>query len=116
MLLARVFVPQEALEGWLSAGRVHMVGETLFVDGQSFALEGALHFVSEVAGGPDEHKLVGHVKTMEQLGELGGEHISASVVLGDSAYEVIEGFVARAEPSPSRPITHDQLVELFAKR
>lgn len=116
MPLARVFVPQEALEGWLSAGRVHMVGETLFVDGQAFALEGALRFTSEVAGGPDEHKLVGHVKTMEQLAELGGEHISASVVLGDNAYEVVEGFVARAEPNPGRPVSHEQLVQLFAQR
>jgi hypothetical protein len=116
MPLARVFIPQEALESWLSAGRVHMVGETLFVDGQPFALESALRFTAEVAGGPDEHSLVGHVKTMDQLAQLGGEHISASVVLGDNAYEVIEGFVARAEPNPSRPVTHEQLIQLFDQR
>lgn len=116
MPLARVFVPQEALEGWLSAGRVNMVGETLFVEGQAFALEGALHFTSEVAGGPDEHELVGRVKTMEQLARLGGEHISASVVLGDNAYEVVEGFVARSEPGAGRLASHDQLVQLFVQR
>jgi hypothetical protein len=116
MPLSRVFVPQEALESWLSAGRVNMVGETLFVDGHPFSLVGAVHIVAEVAGGPDEHKLLGRVKTMEQLSELGGEHVSASVVLGDNAYEVVEGFLARAEPKPTRPASHDQLVQLFAQR
>lgn len=116
MPTSRVFVPQEALETWLSAGRVHMVGETLFVDGQAFALESAVRFTSEVAGGSDEHSLIGRVKTMAQVESLGGEHCAASVVLGDNAYEVIEGFLAAAETAADRPKTHDQLVKLFAQR
>jgi hypothetical protein len=116
MPTSRVFVPQEALEAWLSAGRVHMVGETLFVDGQAFALEGAVRFVSEVAGGADEHSLLGRVKTMTQVDNLGGEHVAASVVLGDNAYEVIEGFLAAAETAGDRLKSHDQLVQLFAQR
>lgn len=115
MVPARLFVPQEVLEGWLSAGRVHMVGETLFVEGHPFELESALHFVTEVAGGGDEQKLVGRVKSAAQIDELGGEHVSASVVLGDNAYEVVEGFLAKAERG-ARKATHEQLLELFAKR
>ena len=112
---ARVFIPQEALEAWLSSGRVHMVGETLFLEGQPFALEGAVRFMTEVTGGEDAQDLVGRVKTTAQLEALGGEHVSASVVLGDNAYEVIEGFLASAEPSaPAR--SHEQLVNLFASR
>jgi hypothetical protein len=113
MAVARVFVPQEALEAWLSAGRVHMVGENLYVEGHAFSLESAVRFINEVAGGGDETKLLGRVKTLEQITSLGGEHVSASVVLGDNAYEVIEGFVARAEPNGAQLPSHDQLVKLF---
>jgi hypothetical protein len=114
MATARVFVPQEALEAWLSSGRVHMVGENLFVGGQAFRLESAARFITEVAGGGDEPQLLGRVKTLEQIANLGGEHCAASVVLGDNAYEVIEGFVARAEPNGAQPATHDQLIKLLA--
>jgi hypothetical protein len=114
--VARLFVPQEALEAWLAAGRVHMVGETLFIDGYAFSLESALRFVNEVAGGGDELQLLGRVKTLEQLAALGGEHCAASVVLGDNAYEVIEGFVAGFQNKGGRPADHEQLVGLFAQR
>jgi hypothetical protein len=116
MPTSRVFVPQEALEAWLSSGRVHMVGETLFVDGQAFALESAVHFVSEVAGGSDEQKLLGRVKSLAQVESLGGELCAASVVLGDNAYEVIEGFLAGAEPGSARSRSNDELIQLFAQR
>ncbi len=112
---ARVFVPQQALETWLSSGRVHMVGETLFIEGNPFTLESAVHFLSEVAGGPDEQSLLGRVKTMVELERLGGEYVSASVVLGDNAYEVVEGFLASVEPSEI-PKEHEQLIKLFADR
>jgi hypothetical protein len=112
---ARVFIPQEALEAWLSSGKVHMVGETLFIEGQPFALEGAVRFMTEVTGGEVAYPLVGRVKTTKQVTDLGGESVSASVVLGDNAYEVIEGFLAGAEPSePVR--SHEQLIKLFAQR
>jgi hypothetical protein len=116
MPTSRIFVPQEALETWLSSGRVHMVGETLFVEGQAFALESAVRFVSEVAGGGDEHKLIGRVKSLAQLEVLGGEHVSDSVVLGDNAYEVIDGFLAGVETGNGPTRTHDQLIKLFAQQ
>ena len=113
---SRVFIPQEALEAWLSSGTVHMVGETLFVDGQPFALESAVRFVNEVAGGGDAPHLLGHVKTLTQLTALGGEHCADSVVLGDNAYEVVEGFLARVEEAGDKPRTHEQLIKLFEQR
>jgi hypothetical protein len=116
MPTSRVFVPQEALETWLSSGRVHMVGETLFVEGQAFSLESAVRFISEVAGGGDEQALIGRVKTLAQLEALGGEHVSDSVVLGDNAYEVIDGFLAGVETGSGPARTHDQLIKLFAQR
>ena len=87
---ARVFFTQEALETWMAEGRAHVVGETLFLEGQAFQLETAVHVRGEVAGGGDEQKLIGRVKSLAQISELGGEHCADSVVLGDIAYEVVE--------------------------
>ena len=91
----RVFVPQDALDQWLSEGRVEIDGETmkLLPDGQRFQLKTAVRFMTEVAGGGDEAKLVGKVKDLDQIAELSGDYSSGSVVLGDNAYEVLEGFV-----------------------
>jgi hypothetical protein len=115
MSRARVFVPQEALESWVADGRVHVMGETLFVEGVPFSLSGAVRFVSEVAGGGDSLDLVGRVKTLEQLAQLGGEHCADSVVLGDDAYEVVEGFLAEPDQVPgAEPVSHGRVVALFA--
>ncbi len=92
----RLFIPQDALNAWLDEGRANIDGEVMTVPEQNdarYQLTTALRFVSEVAGGGDEHGLVGKVKDISQLEELGGEHCADSVVLGDNAYEVIEGFL-----------------------
>lgn len=97
----RVFLPQEALDGWLAEDRATIEGDfmTLKPDGERFRLRTALRFMSDLAGGGDAHKLVGKVKDVEQLLALGGEHMRDSVVLGDDAYQVVEGFVC--EPVPA---------------
>ena len=114
MSLSRIFVPQETLETWLASGNVHMVGERLIVEGQPCELAGAVHFVQEVTGGPDEHHLVGRVKPVADLSSLGGELCAGSVVLGENAYDVIEGFLV--SPDGSKPVGHDDFVRLFANR
>lgn len=91
----RVFLPQEMLDGWLSDERVDVDGDvmTLRPEGQRFQLKTAVRFLEELADGGDEAALVGKVKDLEQLAELGGEHCADSVILDDNAYQVIEGFV-----------------------
>jgi len=91
----RVFLPQEALDAWMEKGRIEVEGEEMQLqpDGQRFKLKTALHFMEELAGGGDEAQLVGKVKDLEQVVELGGEHAYDSVILGDNAYTVVEGFV-----------------------
>jgi hypothetical protein len=90
---ARVFVPQEALESWLTEGRALLVRDTLTVEDQLFHVTGAVRFVAEVAGGGDELGLVGRVKSREQLAVLGAEHSGESVLLRDNAYHVVEGYL-----------------------
>lgn len=91
----RVFLPQDALDGWLAEDRGAIDGDTLTLkpDGARYRVQMALRFLTELAGGGDEAKLVGKVKDVEQLRELGAEHVSDSVILGDNAYQVVEGFV-----------------------
>lgn len=91
----RVFLPQEALDAWLSEGKIELDGEvmTLKPEGRRFRLASAVRFMNEVEGSGDEHDVVGRVKDLEQLAELGGELCAGSVIVGDSAYDVVEGFV-----------------------
>jgi hypothetical protein len=114
MSLARVFVPQEALESWVAEGRAQLDGEVLVLEEVSFQLASAVRFIAEVAGGGDSPELVGKVKTLAQVVELGGEHVTASVVLGDNAYEVIDGFLAHPAAG-SEKLSSDRVLKLFPK-
>lgn len=90
----RMFVSQATLDEWLGSGRVAVDGEVMSLASVGrFQLETAFHFLSEIAEGGDSEELVGKVKTQEQLASLGGEHCAGSVILGDNAYEVVEGFL-----------------------
>jgi hypothetical protein len=91
----RVFVSQGTLDKWLSEEQVEVDGDilTLKPDGQRFSLKTAVHFVEEVTGEGDPAGLLQKVKDVEQLAELGAEHYADSVILGDDAYQVVEGFV-----------------------
>ena len=100
----RLFFPQEALDDWLEQGRVQLVGDELTTtpEGRRLRLESALRFMAEVGAGSDPHGLVGKVKTLEQVQALDGEHVSDSVIIGDCAYQVVEGFLAELLPTVRR--------------
>lgn len=91
----RLFLSQETLDRWLTDAKVEVDGETmtLLPEGQSFRLDSALHFVEELTGGDDEKQLIGRVHSLESVVEMGGEHYADSVVLGELAYTVVEGFL-----------------------
>jgi hypothetical protein len=113
MSQARVFVPQQRLESWLTNGRAALEGNKLSFEGYEFRLEPALHFLSEVATGDDRHSLLGRVKSLEQLAPLAPEQSPDSVIIGDSGYEVVEGFTLSLESK----VAHDpyrKLSKLFA--
>lgn len=101
----RLFLSHDALDGWLREGRATIDGEELLdkTTGNRFRLITGVRFLQEVTGGPDAHQLVGKVKDVEQLAQLGAEHQATSVILGDNAYDVQEGFVGT-------PIVQEPLV------
>lgn len=113
---ARVFVPQDAVESWLTDGRAELDRDTLTFEGVAFRVSGAVRFLAEVAGGADELRLVGKVKSVEQLRQLAAEHSGESVLLGDNAYQVAEGYLLAPELESARgPDLISRLHKLFSR-
>jgi hypothetical protein len=91
----RMFFSQEALDGWLEAGHVSLDGDVLGLpDGPRFRLTAGVVFRQEVASGEDDLGLCGKVKTVDEVAALQGELVTGSVLIGDHAYEVTDGFLA----------------------
>lgn len=91
----RVFFPQEALDGWLLDGKVEIAGSELTIptERRRYRLVEAVRVLSEEAGYSDPDELVGKVKTMLFLTELGAELLGDSMVLGDNAYRIVAGWL-----------------------
>ena len=92
------------MDRWLVAGRAEVDGDalTLRPEGARFALRPGVVFVAEVTGEGDPAGLVGTVRDEDQLAALGAEHDAGSVLLGDRAYDVEDGFVG-APVDPGAP-------------
>ena len=110
----RVFFPQEALDRWLREGQVELSGAELTIRARRrrYRLVEAARVIAEVGNLPDPHELVGRVKTVAFLTELGAELLGQSMIIGDNAYEVIWGWLGspigsftehRAELAELRP-------------
>jgi hypothetical protein len=91
----RVFFPQEALDRWLLDGRVEIAGSELTIPNERrrYRLVEAVRVMTEEAGHSDPDELVGKVKTMLYLTELGAELLGDSMVLGENAYRVVAGWL-----------------------
>jgi hypothetical protein len=92
----RVFLPQLALDLWLSDGSVELAGTELSLTAETrrYRLAEAAHVLREVTGSPDAHELIGRVKSKHYLDELGAELMEGSMILGENAYDVVPGFLA----------------------
>jgi hypothetical protein len=109
----KLFLPQNLLEEWALSERADLRDGALFVPAENatFPLEGAVHFTS-LASGDDDQKLLLKVKTHAQLAELSGEHMMGSVLLGETAYEVEDGFVVQVPDAAAS--SHSQDTDLLA--
>jgi hypothetical protein len=93
--LAVVFIAQATLQQWADQGKVRLDETTLLLvkEQRQVALRPAVRFTQVLGSDSDPHQLVGKVKAADQLAELGAEHYMDSVLLGDVAYTVVEGFL-----------------------
>lgn len=91
---ARLFLPESRLEEWIADGRAELVGANLRLPTERslLALESATHILGLVDG-RDDAGIVGKVKTESQLRELGAEILGTTILLGETAYETIPGFL-----------------------
>ncbi len=91
----KLFLPEKTLEEWSLSEKADLVEGKLVVKetNSSHPIIPAVAF-SKTVSGDDTHTLVGRVKTTTQLAALGAEHLQDSVILGDTAYEVVPGYVA----------------------
>ena len=107
----RVFFPQEAVDEWMVEERVTVEDDvmTLTPGDRRFRLISAIRFLSEVGGGGDANRLSGKAIPLERVAELGGEHCANSVLLGDDAYDVVEGFLGEPMVEPETAAAGDDL-------
>ena len=92
-----LFVPQSVLDRWSEQGKVQVDGHVLTILGENkaFSLTSAVRFIKMEAG-DDVSSLLQKVKTTDALKQMGAEHYMESVILGESAYQVQQGFLADA--------------------
>lgn len=91
----KLFLPHAQLESWLlddkadiRDGRLH-----LLADGSSHPAVPAIHF-TQLISGEDTWKLMNKVKPEASLEAIGGERMGEAVLLGETAYEVVPGYLA----------------------
>lgn len=95
-----VFIAQKTLDQWTDAGKVRLEEFELHLlkERRSVSLRPAVRFLRMIDGTEDTPRLLGKVKSADQLRDLGAEHYMDSVLLGDIAYEVIEGYLGDLQP------------------
>ena len=91
----RVFFPQEALDRWLVNGEVELSQGLLTIrtERRRYRLVEAARVLAEVSGLPDPHEVMGKVKTVGFLSELGASLLGESMVIADNAYEIVPGWL-----------------------
>lgn len=91
----RVFFSQQALDLWLSGGKVDLRGTqlTILEERRSYQIAEAVYIMREVSGAADAHDLIGRVKPKARLEREGAEIFDSSLVFGDNAYDVVPGWL-----------------------
>jgi len=97
----RVFFPQTAFDQWLVDGSVELSGNelTILAEKRKYRIAEAVRVLREVTGQPDQNDIVGKVKSKIFFEELGAELLEGSMIIGDNAYDVIQGWLG-APTSP----------------
>lgn len=94
----KLFLPQKTLEDWATDDKADLQdGKLVMKESKTtHPIAPAVHF-QRLISGSDQEGLVGRVKTTAQLAALGAEHLADSCIVGDVAYEVVEGYVTEVQ-------------------
>jgi hypothetical protein len=109
------FFPQAALDQWIVDERVDVKeGElTVLSAGRRYRLSEAVLVVREVTGAGDARDLVGRVKALGKLEQLGAEIVESSMLLGEAAYDVEPGWVGTPVGESAKP--DEEILALLAR-
>ncbi len=90
----RLFWPQEMMDEWVVDEKAVIEEDVLTIveEQKKYRIRQAVLFVTDVGDGQDSHSLLGRVKEVETLVSGGAEHYMDSVIIKDSAYQVVQGF------------------------
>lgn len=93
--MPRIFIPQEWADSAVMEDRVQIAGDVMAVraDGKTYKMKEAVRILNVEGGDPDASGLVGKVQSLERLASLGAEQMGDSMICGDTAYKVQQGFV-----------------------
>lgn len=96
----RIFIAQTKMDAMLEAEDAELQGDKLhlpqgspWLSGVKLKVETAVLVTKEITGLGDHSALVGRIKSVGQIEEMGGEYCEGTVILGDAAYEAVEGFL-----------------------
>lgn len=83
------------LDQCLVDGSIEVAGAemTILAENRKYRVAEAVHVMREVTGTPDGNDLVGKVKSKMFLEELGAELLEGSMIIGENAYDVIQGWL-----------------------
>jgi hypothetical protein len=117
--MGAVFIPQASFDAWDIDGKVLLNGTVmrLVEGGASFQVEPAVRFLRSVTDTSDPLELVGKVHKHAELAQAGWEHYLGSVIAGENAYDVEEGYQGvpiELQPTVDRRREDGRLRQLLA--
>lgn len=97
----RLFWSQETMDEWLVEEKATIKDDILVLQNEpiKYKLSQAVHFTADVGDGDDSLNLIGKVKELEKLEQMNAEHYMDSVIVEDSAYQVVTGFTGLPIPT-----------------
>lgn len=97
----RVFFPQPVLDQCLVDGSIEISGNemTILAEARRYRVAEAVHVMREVSGAADQNDLLGKVKSKLFLEELGAEILEGSMIIGENAYDVVQGWLGAPSSS-----------------
>jgi len=111
----KLFLSQQMLEEWAASDKADVHDNGLLLAGQPvrYPVVPAVH-VTDLVSGPDDLRLLRKVKTDAQLQAMGAERLADSVVAGETAYDVVTGYVVQVpDDAPAEPAETTELLAEF---
>jgi len=110
----KIFIPQDQVDTWVTTDKVDVAGEIMTFRNSRISLRVVpACFFDHVSGGSDDgNALLGRVKTKAAVSALGAEVYMNSVIVGETAYDVVAGFVGKPlDPTCTRHAAVAAMVE-----